>query len=280
MIEGHLLKLMKNSLLTRFTAALALSLFAALTCSAQTETPSPSPDDKAEKIVQKAIEAVGGDSYLKIQTVIGRGFFTEYSPGGSGLPIRFLDYISYPNRERTEFLGGGNRVINTNDRDTGWIFDAAAKTLKDQTTQQVEDFKTGMRNSMENLLRGWWRKEGATLSYVGRREAGLGRRNETVKLTYPDGYSIEYEFAATDGWPAKVLYKKKHKNPETELMDEVAEEDRLFKPITVSGVIAPFVIDHFRKGVQTSRINYESIEFNKPLADSLFARPANIKAVK
>ena len=63
-------------------------------------------------------------------------------------------------------------------------------------------------------------------------------------------------------------------------MDEVAEEDRLLRPLTVSGVIAPFVIDHFRKGVQTSRINYESIEFNKPLADALFAKPANIKAVK
>ena len=45
-------------------------------------------------------------------------------------------------------------------------------------------------------------------------------------------------------------------------------------------VSAPFVIDHFRNGVQTSRINYESIEFNKPLADSLFAKPANIKAIK
>jgi hypothetical protein len=271
---------MKNLPLTRFIAAVALTIFAAFTGAAQPETPSPSPDDKAEKIVQKAIEAVGGDAYLNIQTVTGRGFFTEYTGGASGLPVRFVDYISYPNRERTEFTGGGNRVIQTNDHDKGWIFDAAAKSLKDQTTKQVEDFKTGMRNSMENLLRGWWRKEGATLSYVGRREAGLGQRNETVKLTYPDGSSIEYEFAATDGSPAKVLYKRKYKNPETELMDEVPEEDRLLRPIKVSGVIAPFVIDHFRKGIQTSRINYESIEFNKPLADAMFAKPANIKAVK
>jgi hypothetical protein len=264
----------------KFISATIFALFVSAWCSAQPETPSPSPEDKAEKIVQKAIDAVGGDAYLKIQTVIGRGFFTEYTGGGPGLPVRFVDYISYPNRERTEFSGGGNRIIQTNDDDKGWIFNAADKSLKNQTTQQVEDFKTGMRNSMENLLRGWWRKEGATLSYVGRREAGLGRRNETVKLTYPDGYSIEYEFAATDGSPAKVLYKRKYKNPDTEQMDEVPEEDRLFRPLQVSGVIAPFVIDHFRKGIQTSRINYESIEFNKPLADSLFAKPASLKAVK
>ena len=63
-------------------------------------------------------------------------------------------------------------------------------------------------------------------------------------------------------------------------MQEIAEEDRLYKPITIDGIVTPYVIDHFRNGVQTSRIAYESIEFNKPLADSLFAKPANVKAVK
>lgn len=247
---------------------------------AQTESPSPAPDDKAEKIIRKAIEAIGGETYLKVQTVIGRGFFTEYRGGGAGLPVRFIDYVAYPDRERTEFSGGGNRIIQTNDREKGWLFDNANASLKDQTPQQVADFRDGMRSSMENVLRGWWRKEGATLSYVGRREASLGRRNETVRLTYPDGFWVEYEFAAEGGAPAKVIYKRRLKNPDTEEMEEVTEEDRLLRPLVVSGVTAPFVIDHFRNGVQTSRINYESIEFNKPLAESLFAKPASVKAVK
>lgn len=271
------------SLLKQLIASLALFISVALTGHAQTETPSPTPDDKAEKIIQKAVQAVGGDAYLKVQTVIGRGFFTEYRDGVAGIPLRFVDYIAYPNRERTEFSGGGNRTIQTNDREHGWVLDAAAQTLKDQTPQQVAEFRNAMRSSMENLLRGWWRKEGATLSYVGRREASLGRRNETVRLTYEDGFWIEYEFAATDGMPAKVIYKRKQKNLDTEEMEEIAEEDRLFRLLATSatsGVTAPFVIDHFRNGVQSSRINYESIEFNKPLADSLFAKPASIKAAK
>jgi len=269
-----------NRLLHRISAVIAFLILTAVSGHSQTESPSPQPDDKAEKILQKAIEAVGGQAYLTVQTVIGRGFFTEYHDGASGVPLRFVDYIAYPDRERTEFSGGGNRIIQTNDREQGWLFNAADKTLKDQTAQQVEDFRRGMRTSVENLLRGWWREEGATLSYIGRREASLGRRNETVKLTYADGFWIEYEFAATDGLPAKVIYKRKQKNADTEEIEEVSEEDRFFKPIATSGVTASFVIDHFRNGKQTSRINYESIEFNKPLADSLFAKPANIKAVK
>ena len=257
----------------------ALTLFSVVTLAAQPQA-APKSDEKAEQIVQKAIQAVGGDTYLKLQTVTARGFFTDYPGGAPGVPVKFIDYISYPDRERTEFSGGGNRTIQTNDKMQGWLFDAAAKTLKDQTPKQVEDFRNGMRTSVENLLHGWWRQEGATLSYVGRREATLGRRNETIKLTYPDGFWIEYEFAAIEGTPAKIIYKRKVQNPDTEQTEEFTEEDRLFKLLAFGGVSAPFVIDHFRNGVQSSRINYESIEFNKPLADSLFAKPANIKAVK
>lgn len=270
--------IMKPTFLHRIGHLLSVFVFMSGCAVAQTE--SPAPDDKAEKIIQKAVQAVGGDTYLKVQTVIGRGFFTEYRDGVAGIPLRFVDYIAYPDRERTEFSGGGNRTIQTNNREQGWIYDHAAITLKDQSPQQVAEFRNAMRSSMENLLRGWWRKEGATLTYVGRREANLGRRNEAVRLTYGDGFWIEFEFAAMDGTPAKVIYKRKQKNLDTEEMEEVNEEDRLFRLITASGVTAPYVIDHFRNGVQTSRINYESIEFNKPLADSLFAKPANIKAVK
>ena len=263
---------------------LALTLFSislsATAGFAQPDAAASPRDDKAEQIVQKAIQAIGGDAYLSVKTVIGKGFYTEYRDGASGVPLRFVDYIAYPDRERTEFSGDGNRIIQTNDKDQGWLFDAGAKTLKDQTPKQVEDFRNGMRTSMENLLRGWWRKEGARLSYAGRREASLGRRNEAVKLTYPDGFWIEYEFAAVEGTPAKAIYKRQHQNPDTDEMFETSEEDRFFKPIPVSGVSAPFVIDHFRNSVQTSRINYESIEFNKPLDDALFAKPASIKAVK
>ncbi|HEY6047215.1 MAG TPA: hypothetical protein VIU65_11470 [Pyrinomonadaceae bacterium] len=267
-------------ILFKLASSIVCIFCVSLICSAQSASPSPTPDDKAEQIVQKAIQAVGGPAYLGVQTVIGRGFFTEYREGRSGVPVRFLDYIAYPKRERTEFSGSGNRTIQTNDHDQGWLFDAAAMTLKDQTPMQVAEFKSGLRTGLENLLRGWWRKEDAKLTYVGRREASLGRRNEAIRLTYADGFWVEYEFAALDGLPAKALYKRKQKNLDTEEMEEISEEDRFFKPLAVSGVNAFYVIDHFRNGQQTWRINYETVEFNKPLADSLFAKPANIKAIK
>ena len=60
----------------------------------------------------------------------------------------------------------------------------------------------------------------------------------------------------------------------------IKEEDRLHKLISLDGILAPFIIDHYRNGIQTSRIAYETVEYNKPIADALFAKPANFKAIK
>ncbi|HYO91394.1 MAG TPA: hypothetical protein VEQ40_07145 [Pyrinomonadaceae bacterium] len=232
-------------------------------------------DPKAEQIIERARKALGGDAYMNIRSTTSRGYYTLFKDGASGLPLTFVDYIIYPDRERTEFKGAGVKVIQTNTGDTGWLYDGEAKTLNDMTKEQVDDFRFAMRTNIDYLLRDFWRKEGAKLSYAGRREAGLAKRNETVRLTYPDGLAVEFEFGAQDGLPSKVLYKKKNKEGA-----ETAEEDRFAQYVTIEGVMMPFIVDHYRDGVQSSRINYQSVEINRPISESLFTRPANAKAVK
>ena len=249
---------------------------------AQTPAPAPSQsvDEKSQQIMDSAVKALGGQRYLNVQTEFGKGFYTTYNDGISQIPARFLDYISYPDRERTEFIGAGIKTIQTNSGDTGWLFDGAVKKISDQTPAQVENFKFAMRTRFENLLRGWWKKEGGKVTYAGRREAGLAKRNETVRLTYPDGFWIEYEFGARDFLPAKIIYKRTRKDPDTGDQVEVTEEDRIMRFITVDGVEAPWIIDRFVNGKQSSRINYESLQYNQPIADALFAKPTDVKAIK
>jgi len=247
---------------------------------AQTPAPSTSVDEKSQQIIDRAIETLGGQKYLEVQTVIGKGFYTTFKDGFSQIPARFLDYIAYPDRERTEFTGAGIRTIQTNDGDTGWMFDGSVKKISDQTPAQVADFKQAIRTSLEYLLRGYWKKDGGKINYVGRREAGVGKRNETIRLVFPDDWWIEYEFGARDGVPAKIIYKRERKDPESGEMVWMTEEDHLFKFISVDGISAPWVIDHFVNGKQTSRIAYESVQYNQRFADNLFAKPADVKSIK
>jgi len=244
-----------------------------------TQSPA-SVDQKSQEFINRAIETLGGEKYLSVQTVIGKGFYTPFKDGESQIPSRFLDYIAYPDRERTEFTSSGIRTIQTNAGDTGWMFDGAVKKISDQTPAQVDEFKRGLRTSLEYLLRGYWKKEGGKITYVGRREAGVGKRNETIRLTFPDDSWIEYEFGARDGYPAKIIYKRERKDPDTGDMVQVNEEDQLLKFITVDGVSAPWVVDHFINGKQTSRINYESVQYNQRFTDNLFTKPDNVKSIK
>lgn len=230
-------------------------------------------DEKAEAVLKKAVQTLGGDNYLKVKTQIGRGKFSLMRDGKIGSFQSFIDVIVYPDKERTEFKALGRKNVQTNVGDTGWIFDGDAEVINVQTETQIKDFKRGINASLDNLLRGFWRGK-AVLSYAGRREASLGKRNEVVKLTYEDGLTVEFEFSA-EGLPVKAIYKRT--NPEGV---ESKEEDRYAQFVEVQGIKAPFIIDHFSGGVQTSRINYETIEYNKPVPDSIFTKPNAAKELK
>lgn len=236
---------------------------------------APKVDEKAVAVIERAVESLGARAYLDVKTIVSRGYFTPFRDGAQGLPVSFQDYMVFPDRERTEFKGDGSKGIETHVGDGGWIFEGKAKKLSDLKPDQVSDFRLTLRTSLDNVLRGWWRAAGASLLYVGRREAGLARRNEVVRLTYPDGFEAEFEFDAKEGTPSKVKYKKE--NAEGEMVEE---EDRYAQFIAVGAVRAPFIIDHYRAGVQSSRVNYDRVEFNRAVSDTLFAKPADSKKVK
>ncbi|CAN5594513.1 hypothetical protein BH20ACI4_BH20ACI4_25800 [soil metagenome] len=243
--------------------------FAALSVCAQNDK-----TEKAETIVKKAVENLGGEKYLNVKTQVGKGKFSILRDKAVISFQSFIDVIVYPDKERTEFRGGGTRSVQTNFADAGWIYDDELEAVKDQSEEQISNFKRTIRSSLDNLLRGGWRTEGAEIKYAGRRQAGIGRSNHVVKLTYKDGFEVEFEFS-DDGTPMKSIYKRENSEGEA-----VAEEDRYAQFVDVQGIKAPFIIDHFTGGVQTSRINYETVEFNKKVSDSIFEKPSNPKSLK
>jgi hypothetical protein len=259
---------MKNS------SRLILLLSIIFVLSFQSFAQNVSSDEKAEAIIRRAAEKLGGQNYLQAKSIAASGNFTLFVAGQAQMPSSFVDVLVFPDKERTEFRQGGVKNVQTNYGASGWLFDGAEGAIKEQSKLQIEDFRRGIRTSLDNLLRGNWRAEGASLSYGGRRQAGVGRRNDVVKLSYPDGFTIEFEFS-DDGMPVKSVYRRTNANGE-----EIKEEDRYAQFVEVQGIRAPFIVDHFINDVQTSRVNYLNIQFNKTFPDSIFSKPANPKALK
>ena len=245
-----------------------LSVVFGITVFAQTDQ-----SKSAENIVTKAVEVLGGDKYLNIKTQIGRGRFSVVRDGAVISFQSFTDVIVFPDRERTEFRGAGSKTVQTNTGGNGWVYDGDQELIKIQTEKQVENFRQGLRTSLDNLLRGYWKGQGE-LTYVGKRPSTLGKRNDVIRLTFKDGFAVEFEFA-DDGLPQKAIYK--HTNTDNE---EVTEEDRYAQFLDIGAVKTPFIIDRYTNGVQNSRINYESVEFNRSIPDSIFAKPASPKEMK
>jgi len=253
-----------------FVVFLAIFVFAAIGLAQPTPTDTPT----AEAVIQKAVQMLGGDRYKNVTTQVGYGKFSVLKGGVNVSFQSFIDVIVFPDKERTEFKASGVKTVQTNTGNTGWVFDGDQELIKVQNEKQVANFKRGMRTSLDTLLRGYWKGD-ADLIYVGRRPGTLGKRNDVVKLTYKDGFVVEFEFTADDGTPVKALYKTTSAEGE-----DVKEEDRYALFIDTNGIKAPYVIDRFTNGVQVSRINFETIEYNKSVPDSIFAKPSDIKALR
>lgn len=230
-------------------------------------------DEKAQGILIKSVSVLGGERYLQARSQIGKGRYTLLSEKGVISSQTFTDVVVFPDKERTDFKGGGSRTIQTNSGDLGWIYDSDLEVVKLQTPAQIANFKQGLRTSIDYLLHGSWKGD-ADLTYAGRRPSTLGKRNEVVRLTFKDGFIVEFEFTE-DGLPQKAIYK--HLNAAGE---EINEEDRYAQFIDVGGIKTPFIVDRFTNGSPASRINYDSVEFDKAVPDSIFAKPSSPKEAK
>ncbi|MEO6590253.1 MAG: hypothetical protein ABIP06_13220, partial [Pyrinomonadaceae bacterium] len=74
-----------------FFASISILLFTVSIVFAQTEK-----NEKAEVIVKQAVEKLGGEKYLTVQSQIGRGKFSVLRDGAVISFQTFLDVIAFP----------------------------------------------------------------------------------------------------------------------------------------------------------------------------------------
>lgn len=238
--------------------------------------PALSQDDpaKAAALISDSIKARGGDAYLNIKTIIGRGQYTAFAKGVSGLPQGFIDYIVYPDRERTEFGKGDTKFIQTNAGPGGWVYDAQQKMIREQTEEQVKDFQQNIRRDIDNLLRRGWQEPGAKLVYVGRREVWRNTFSEAIRIEFQDASQVTLHFDPRSKLPLMSEY--------TTIVEgkSVDNQARYFRWVNLGGIQFPTIQDFYRDGQQSGRVSYDTVTFNAEVPEKLFAKPANIKEVK
>jgi hypothetical protein len=231
---------------------------------------------RGRELLKQAIEARGGTRYLEFKTLHASGQYTPFEQGISTTPKPFLDWIVYPNKERVEFGKGKkkDRTIQVNVGETGWVYDGDAETLKDQSEKQIKDFLEGIENDLDHLLRVAAKTPGVEIRFYGRQEIRPGERAEVLEIRLTPERSVMLMLDRYTHLPMSLSYEKADGKGLSK------REVRYFQYVSYDGIKFPNIVDFYKDGIQESRINYQVVQPNAPVSDELFAKPANVKAIK
>jgi hypothetical protein len=253
------------------------ALLLAITARAQRVDPNdPKNVQRGAELVKQAVQARGGERFLNFTSIMSTGMYTPFQKGMSQNPIQFVDWIIYPDKERTEFGKGKkkNRRIQVNVGKTGWVYDGDAETLKDQTDKQIEEHLEGLDFDIDRLLRAAAKGDGVEVGFAGREETRPGERADSIAIRFKSDRTAYLLLDSQTHLPMSLSYEK------TEDGGLVKQETRYNQYVDYDGVKFPNIVDFFRDNVQTGRVNLESIKLNMQVSDELLAKPANAKAVK
>ena len=255
------------------TAALLL----AITAHAQKADPNdPKNAERGAELVKQAAQARGGERFLGFTSIMSTGMYTPFDKGLSQIPVQFIDWIVYPDKERTEFGKGKkkNRRIQVNVGKTGWVYDGDAETLKDQTDKQIQDHLEGLEFDIDRVLRAAVKDSGVEVGFAGREEIRPGERADVVAIKLKSEQTVYLLLDRQTHLPMSLNYEK------TGDSGLVKHEIRYFQYVDYDGVKFPNIVDYYRDSVQSSRVNIQSVKLNVPAGDELFAKPASVKAIK
>jgi hypothetical protein len=232
-----------------------------------------SSEERAETILAAAVKKIGGERFLATRNMFLTGRVSSIQKGVTVTSEALTALIVYPYNDRVETKSGKVKIVRVSGENSGWYFDGNVDAIFDMGPEQFARVVRARRGSMDTLLRGFWRGN-AKLSYIGKREATLGRRSDAIKLTYDDGEEFEFEFDH-ESLPIKAISRFKGINEET-----LVEETRFAQYIEQNGIRFPLVIDRIIDGNQVSRTNYDSFKFDVRFPATIFEKPTDIRVFR
>ena len=128
----------------RFFALFCLCMFVVHDASAQTVKPAQIMDDM--------IRALGGQTFLDVDDIHTTGRFFGFTRGELATSDTFVDYIKFPDMERTELGSAKNKSIQINRGTEGWKVEGK-KDPETQSVGEIEEFRKSFKTSFDYVLR-------------------------------------------------------------------------------------------------------------------------------
>lgn len=249
--------------------AIVLVLLAAAAGRAQSPNPaqaSPVAEEniqKAQRILNQAIQALGGSAYLNIQEMSsqGRTYALHHGrPSGGG--VEFWRFYKYPDKDRIEL---------TKDRDWLEIFNGdkgyeiTFRGTEQQKAKDVADYVRRRKFSLIWVLRKWLHAPGVALFYEGQNIAD-GKQVDQVSLLNAQNQGVTLFIDTSTHLPVKKTYS--WRDPDDHERDTEDEVYGNYRPI--QGVMTPYTVTRYYNGEMSNQVFLNSVTYNETVSDSEF----------
>jgi hypothetical protein len=223
---------------------------------------------QARQVLDRCIQAMGGDAYLHIfdlkEQLRGYGF---YRGEAAGVGIPYTRYYQYPDKERLEFFREHDWVIIYNGREaTETTFHGNMAIDK----QDLTDYLRRRDHSLMVVLRDWAHDNAATSAFFYD-AATIEETKEVHQITIlnKNNDSVTLYIDRKTFLPVKKSYK--WRDPVDKQTDE--EYETFDKYRMVQGIATPFLVTRWKNGQLTSQKFIKDVAYNMSAGDKMFLLP-------
>jgi hypothetical protein len=232
---------------------------------AQGSTPTPTVDasaQKARKLIDQMITALGGQAWLTYKTVEqqGRSYsFFQGKPTSAG--TLFWRFSEYPDKDRTE-LTKQRDVIYIHNGNKG--FEKTYKGTAPEEDKMTQELIRRRAYSLEVVMREWLKDPKTVLFYVGQKVADQ-QMVDVVSILNKDNQELTIGIEIHNHLPINTMYS--WRDPDKYKVDD---ETIFGNYRTVQGIATPYTITRKRDGEINGQSFLSHVEFNKTFEPGFF----------
>jgi hypothetical protein len=218
---------------------------------------------KAKELIDQAIQALGGQTFLTIRDreQQGRGYaFHHGRPSGGG--NLFWSFTEFPDKERVEITKERD-IAELYVGNKGW--ELTYKGAHPIEEKDLSDYLRRRRFSLDTVLRTWLTDPGVILLYEGN---VIAAQHPAVQVTLINtkNESVTLYFDTDSHLPVKKSFEwrdpvDKQKNLEEEVYENYRQ---------VAGIMAPYNVTRFFNGDMSSQRFLNSVTINQGLDQAMF----------
>ena len=228
-------------------------------------------DEKARKVIDAAVTAMGGDAYLKVRNSHSSGRFFFFRKGRKGF-TRFRDWTVY-DPVKSRFERGKNEKeqhvsVHNLELNKGWTLEGEFE-VEEIPGKELDSWIKSVRKDLNFLIKQRLDEDGMSLYYYGPDDIAGQGKFKAVEFLDASNNSVVAFFNVNSHLPEKV---------ENEFTDDTGLRHKMewefYNWHAIQGVHTPLRTDIYLDGKISQQLFVEDLAYNLQIPESQFLEPA------